>query len=72
MKKKDNRYSIIGGKHRALSRYYMILNRLKNTERNKNTCYQDVKMLIDKDTFVSWFMKNDFEEVGKFPISFEK
>lgn len=59
--KKDNRHSIIGGKHRALNRYYMILNRLKNTNRNKNACYQDVKMLIDKDTFVDWFMKNDFQ-----------
>lgn len=59
--KKDNRHSIIGGKHRALSRYYMILNRLNNTDRDKNECYQNVKMLIDKDTFVSWFMENDFE-----------
>ena len=24
----DNRYKIIGGKHRALSRYYMILYRV--------------------------------------------
>jgi hypothetical protein len=58
---KDDRYSIIGHKHRALSRYYMILNRLNNTNRNKNTCYQNIKMLIDKDTFISWFMENDFE-----------
>lgn len=59
--KKDNRYSIIGGKHRALSRYYMILNRLKNTDAKKNRNYQGIQMLIDKDTFVEWFMKNDFE-----------
>lgn len=59
--KEDNRNSIIGGKYRALSRYYMILNRLNNTDRDKNKCYQNVKMLIDKDTFISWFMENDFE-----------
>jgi hypothetical protein len=39
----------------------MILNRLKNTNRPRNKHYQNVKMLIDKETFVSWFMANDFE-----------
>lgn len=58
--KKDDRYTIIGGQHRALSRYYMILNRLKNTNRKKNSCYQSVQMLIDKESFVAWFMQNDF------------
>ena len=58
--KKDNRHSIVGGKHRALSRYYMILSRLKNTDTKKNKNYQGIQMQIDKDTFVEWFMKNDF------------
>lgn len=58
--KKDNRYSAVGGRHRALSRYYMILNRLKSTDREKNKKYQGIQMLIDKDTFIEWFMKNDF------------
>ena len=39
----------------------MIMNRLKNTNRAKNRNYNGVKMLIDKDTFVAWFMANDFE-----------
>ncbi len=59
--KHDNRHTIIGGKHRALSRYYMILHRLNHTDDEKNKCYKGVKMLIDKDTFVEWFMKHDFE-----------
>lgn len=58
---KDERYKIIGGKHRALSRYYMILNRIHNSNRNKNKVYQNIQMLIDKDTFVKWFMEHDFE-----------
>ena len=56
----DKRHTKIGGRHRALSRYYMILNRLKTTERSKNSCYENVKMLISKEDFVEWFMKNDF------------
>lgn len=59
--KHDNRHTIIGGKHRALSRYYMILNRINNTDNEKNKNYADVKMLIDKDTFVDWFMEHDFK-----------
>ena len=59
--KNDKRYRVIGSRHRALSRYYMILNRLKNTDRSKNRKYHGVKMLIDKETFVEWFMANDFE-----------
>ena len=58
---KDNRHLVVGGRHRALSRYYMILNRLKNTETSKNKNYQGIKMQIDKESFVKWFMKNDFE-----------
>ena len=58
--KNDKRYSVIGGRHRALSRYYMILNRVKNTNRQRNRKYQGVKMLIDKESFITWFMANDF------------
>lgn len=61
MKKKDNRYSSIGGRHRAESRYCMLLNRIKNAHRRKNSCYKNVKVLIDKETFVKWFMENDFK-----------
>lgn len=57
----DERYKTIGSEHRALSRYYMILNRLKTTDRNKNRNYNGVKMLIKKEDFIKWFMKNDFD-----------
>ena len=59
--KQDNRHKDIGGKHRALSRYYMILHRINHTDTKKNKHYAGVKMLIDRDTFVDWFMTNDFE-----------
>lgn len=59
--KHDDRYNVIGGRHRALSRYYMILNRLNHTDSKKNQCYNGIRMLIDKETFVEWFMQNDFE-----------
>ena len=59
--KTDKRYSVIGGKHRAESRYYMILSRLKNTDTKKNSCYKNIKMLISKEDFMKWFMENDFE-----------
>lgn len=57
----DDRYNIIGGKHRAEARYYMILNRINHTDREKNKCYENIEMNIDKDEFVKWFMENDFE-----------
>ena len=59
--KQDNRYKVIGGKHRALARYYMLLHRVNHTDERKNKCYQEVKVLIDKDEFVKWFMEHDFE-----------
>lgn len=58
--KHDNRYKIIGHPHRALSRYYMILNRLKTTERKRNSHYKDIKMEITKEEFVAWFIEHDF------------
>ena len=57
----DNRHKVIGGQHRALSRYYMILNRVKNNDRDRNRCYTDIEVSLDKDEFVEWFMKHDFE-----------
>lgn len=58
----DNRNRVIGGKHRALSRYYMILHRINTANTiGKNKCYENVKMLISKEDFVKWFMENDFE-----------
>lgn len=57
----DTRYKDIGTKHRAESRYYMILNRLKNTHLPKNKGYKGVSIDIEKEDFVEWFMANDFE-----------
>lgn len=59
--KLDNRYKVIGSKHRAESRYSMILYRINHTNEKKNRCYSGVKMLIDKEAFIKWFMENDFE-----------
>ena len=39
----------------------MILHRINHTDEQKNRNYEGVKMLIDKDEFVEWFMANDFE-----------
>lgn len=58
---KDERYKIIGGEHRALSRYYMMLNRCKNTHRKKNEKYSNVEVLVSKEEFLRWFMPRDFE-----------
>lgn len=57
----DKRHTIIGGRHRALSRYYMILNRLKKTNLQKNKCYKNITLNLDKEDFINWFMENDFK-----------
>ena len=59
--KVDIRHKEIGGKHRALSRYYMIANRLKNTDKSKNAKYVGIKLLVSKEDFVSWFSGKDFD-----------
>ncbi len=59
--KNDTRYALIGGRHRALSRYCMIVNRLKNTHRSKNAGYMGVQLLVSKDEFIGWFSARDFE-----------
>ena len=59
--KYDNRNNIIGGRHRALSRYYMILHRIERTDKKKNRSYAGVKMLIEKEEFIKWFMEHDFK-----------
>ena len=60
MPKVDNRHKEIGGKHRALSRYYMIAHRISNTDTKKNKGYQGIKLLVEKDDFVEWFSALDF------------
>lgn len=58
--KVDNRHKDIGGKHRALTRYYLMLSRCNNTHLRKNRKYAGVKVLVGKDEFVAWFMERDF------------
>lgn len=58
---KDLRYKQIGGKKRALSRFAMIENRLKNTHLSKNKNYEGVKLLVSKAEFVEWFTARDYE-----------
>ena len=62
--KKDIRYSIIGSRKRALSRWYMILYRIKHTELAKNRAYKGVEFNLDKETFVKWFQERDFEHAS--------
>lgn len=56
----DFRNRIIGSKRRATNHYNLIINRLKDTGRPKNKTYKGIKMLIDKEAFIKWFMENDF------------
>lgn len=58
---KDLRYKQIGGRKRALSRFSMIQNRLKNTHLPKNKNYIGVLLLVSKEDFVTWFMARDYE-----------
>lgn len=59
--KHDDRHRIIGGRHRAAGRYAMIVHRLNHTNEKKNSCYEGIKLLIDREVFINWFMENDFE-----------
>ena len=56
----DLRHKQIGGKHRAMSRYYMLLHRV-NTETDKNNCYRGIEVRVTKEDFINWFMERDFE-----------
>ena len=62
--KKDMRYSVIGGRKRALSRWYMIRYRTTHTETSKNTAYKGVEFNLDKETFIKWFQERDFEHAS--------
>lgn len=59
--KKDDRYKKIGSLRRAASRYYMMLNRVNNSHNPRNSGYEGVKIMVNKDDFVAWFMERDFE-----------
>lgn len=59
--KVDNRHKIIGGKHRALSRFYMIKNRIKDQDNPKNKKYKNMEFSLDKDEFLLWFMERDYK-----------
>ncbi len=57
----DQRHLEIGGRHRAVSRYYMLRHRVNNSHVLRNKCYRDVLLLISKEEFVEWFMPKDFK-----------
>ena len=59
--KVDNRHAEIGGNHRAMSRYYMIKYRLKNTHLPKNKNYIGIELKVSKEDFINWFTKLDFK-----------
>lgn len=58
--KNDVRYKVIGGIDRARARYCMIRNRITNTHTRKNAGYFGVKLLVEKEEFIKWFMPLDF------------
>lgn len=58
--KTDHRHKEIGGRHRALSRYHMIVNRVSNTHIPRNSGYKGILVLVSKDEFIEWFMSRDF------------
>lgn len=59
--KKDLRHTVIGSRRRAYSRYMSIKHRclVSNTARNKT--YRGMEFSLDKETFIKWFMENDFK-----------
>lgn len=60
LRKPDLRHTLIGGKRRALQRWFMILHRLKaSTPKNKH--YANRSLGMSKEEFVKWFMLNDFK-----------
>ncbi|WPH68409.1 hypothetical protein [Stenotrophomonas phage BUCTxx99] len=58
--KVDDRHKVVGGRHRALSRYYMMLSRVKNSHLPKNRKYEGVEVRVDKEEFITWFQARDF------------
>jgi hypothetical protein len=59
--KQDTRHRKIGGRHRAVSRYAMLLNRVTNTETSRNKSYKGIEVRVSRDEFIDWFMPRDFE-----------
>lgn len=64
MKGKDLRYAQIGSRKRALSRWYMIRYRITHTNQPKNRKYEGIEFNLDKEQFIEWFQKNDFEHAS--------
>lgn len=56
----DKRHKEIGGRHRALSRYHMIVHRVENAHLPRNSGYKGILVLVSKDEFIEWFMPRDF------------
>ena len=56
----DKRHKEIGGRHRAQSRYHMIVHRVENAHLPRNSGYKGILVLVSKDEFIEWFMPRDF------------
>ena len=56
----DLRNQQIGGRHRAMARYYMIAHRVSNTNEKKNKKYCGIEVRVGKEEFIAWFMERDF------------
>ena len=64
VRSRDIRYSIIGGRKRALTRWYVIKYRTSHTDQPKNRAYKGIEFNLDKETFVKWFQERDFEHAS--------
>lgn len=56
----DPRHRIVGGKHRAETRFALIQSRLR-ADSTKNKHYAGKQCTFTKDEFTAWFMPRDFE-----------
>lgn len=56
----DTRHTQIGGRHRAASRYAMIVHRVTHTNTSKNNKYKGVEVRVSREEFIEWFMTRDF------------
>lgn len=59
--KKDVRHQEIGSRRRAVARYAMIRHRITHTDTSRNKNYAGVKLLVNRDDFIQWFMGRDFK-----------
>jgi hypothetical protein len=57
----DSRHRVIGGVHRARSRYAMLVHRTTHTDNNRNKNYSGVEVRVSREEFIEWFRALDFD-----------